>query len=39
MEEKGGPLTKVEAVKLLMECLKILFYRDARSLNKVRLVL
>jgi len=33
MEEKGT-LTKIEAVKLLIECLKILFYRDARSLNK-----
>ena len=35
IEEKGGQLTKVEAVKLLIECLKILYYRDARSINKV----
>jgi len=34
IEEKGRQLTKVEAVKLLIECLKILYYRDARSINK-----
>ena len=32
--EAKGTLTKDEAVHLLEECLKVLFYRDARSLNK-----
>lgn len=32
--EKNPNMDKVEAVKLLRECLKILFYRDARAINK-----
>ena len=28
-------MTQAQAVKLVMDCLKVLFYRDARSLNKV----
>jgi len=34
---KGELMTAEEAEKLLDECMKVLFYRDARSLNKVRL--
>ncbi len=34
---KGELMTAEEAEKLLDECIKVLFYRDARSLNKVRL--
>lgn len=29
-------LTEEEAVKIVRNCMKVLFYRDARSLNKVR---
>lgn len=32
---KGEKLTAEEAEKLLDECMKVLFYRDARSINKV----
>ncbi|XP_065062068.1 proteasome subunit beta type-4-like [Rhopilema esculentum] len=32
--EKNGNMSQAEAVKLLMDCLKVLYYRDARSLNK-----
>lgn len=32
--EANPALTQVEAVKLLQDCLKVLFYRDARSINK-----
>jgi 20S proteasome alpha/beta subunit len=32
---KGELLTAEEAEKLLDECMKVLFYRDARSINKV----
>ena len=31
----GPLLTEEEAEKVLGECMKVLFYRDARSLNKV----
>jgi 20S proteasome subunit beta 7 len=31
----GEMLTAEEAEKLLDECMKVLFYRDARSINKV----
>lgn len=31
----GELLTAEEAEKLLDECMKVLFYRDARSINKV----
>jgi hypothetical protein len=33
-EARGEPLTEEEAHKLMEESLKVLFYRDARSLNK-----
>jgi 20S proteasome subunit beta 7 len=35
VEGTGPLLTEEEAEKLLGECMKVLFYRDARSLNKV----
>jgi len=35
IDGKGPLLTEEEAVKLLGECMKVLFYRDARSINKV----
>lgn len=35
MEKKGGELTKAEAVDLIERSMKLLFYRDARALNKV----
>lgn len=38
IDGKGPLLTEEEAEKVLGECMKVLFYRDARSLNKVRLV-
>ena len=35
IDGKGPLLTEDEAEKLLQTCMKVLFYRDARSLNKV----
>ena len=35
IEGDGPLLTEEEAEKLLAECMKVLFYRDARSMNKV----
>lgn len=35
-EELGRVLTRDEARALLEDCLRVLFYRDARSLNRVR---
>jgi 20S proteasome subunit beta 7 len=35
IEGDGPLLTEEEAEKLLEECMKVLFYRDARSMNKV----
>jgi len=32
--EGEAKLSKVDAVKLLIECMKILYYRDARAINK-----
>lgn len=32
--EQNPNMTKIDAVKLLVQCLKVLFYRDARSINK-----
>ncbi len=32
---KEGLLTREEAEAVLDDCMKVLFYRDARSLNKV----
>jgi 20S proteasome subunit beta 7 len=36
MEVHGGPenITEAEAIKIIEECMRVLFYRDARSLNK-----
>ena len=34
-ESKGAPLTREEAEQTLLTSLKVLFYRDARSINKV----
>ncbi|WVR03331.1 hypothetical protein IAU60_000322 [Kwoniella sp. DSM 27419] len=34
---KGPLLTKDEAEKVLEECMKVLFYRDARSINKFQI--
>jgi 20S proteasome subunit beta 7 len=37
VEKKNGePLTEEEAKKLLDDCMRVLFYRDARSLNKLQ---
>lgn len=33
--DKKGDLTQEEAVDLIDRCMKLLYYRDARSLNKV----
>ncbi len=35
LDGNGELLTAEEAEKLLDDCMKVLFYRDARSLNKV----
>lgn len=35
VEGNEDTLTENEARKLLEECMKVLYYRDARSLNKV----
>jgi 20S proteasome subunit beta 7 len=35
VEGKESTLTEAEAAKLLDDCMRVLFYRDARSLNKV----
>jgi len=32
-------ISKVDAVKLLIECMKILYYRDARAINKFEIAL
>lgn len=37
VEGREDTLTEAEAVKILEDSLKVLYYRDARSLNKVRL--
>lgn len=36
VEGKESTLTEAEAIKLLDDCMRVLFYRDARSLNKAR---
>ena len=36
-EEDAKKLTEEEAVKLIRDCMKVLFYRDARSLDKYSL--
>jgi 20S proteasome alpha/beta subunit len=35
VEGKENVLTEDEARKILEDCMRVLFYRDARSLNKV----
>lgn len=35
VDEREEPLTEDEALLLVQTCMKALFYRDARSLNKV----
>jgi 20S proteasome alpha/beta subunit len=35
VEGREDTLTEEEAMKILEGCMKVLFYRDARSLNKV----
>lgn len=35
--EENPNMTQEEAVQLIEKCLKVLFYRDARSLNRVRM--
>jgi len=37
--EKNPDMDQVEAVKVLRECLKILFYRDARAINKFEIAI
>jgi len=38
MEKKSGqPLTKEEAETVLLDCLRVLYYRDARSINKFQI--
>ncbi|CAG5124626.1 unnamed protein product [Candidula unifasciata] len=37
--DKKGELTKEEAVDLIDRCMKLLYYRDARSLNKYQLAI
>ena len=34
--EKNPNMTEEEAKQLLVTCLRVLYYRDARSLNRVR---
>lgn len=36
VEERPTPPDEVEALDIIKTCMKVLFYRDARSLNKVR---
>ena len=36
VEGREGDLSEEEARKIMTDCLRVLFYRDARSLNKVR---
>jgi 20S proteasome subunit beta 7 len=35
VEGREDELTEEEAIEIMNECLKVLFYRDARSMNKV----
>jgi len=37
--ETNPNLSKVDAVKLLIDCMKILFYRDGRAINKFEIAL
>jgi 20S proteasome subunit beta 7 len=35
VEGRENDLTEEEALKIIEQCMKVLFYRDARSINKV----
>lgn len=35
LEKNGGKLSQAQAMEVMEKCLKVLFYRDARSVNKV----
>ncbi|CAG7850561.1 Proteasome subunit beta type-4; Flags: Precursor [Serendipita indica DSM 11827] len=37
VDERPDPLSEEEAVKVIQQCMKALFYRDARSLNKYQI--
>ena len=36
-EANGAELTRDAAKKLLEDCMRVLFYRDARTINKIQL--
>lgn len=36
--QRGSPLTEAEALAIVEKCMKVLYYRDARSLDKVIVV-
>lgn len=38
-EESAAKLTQEEAIKIIRECMKVLFYRDARSLDSYSLAI
>jgi 20S proteasome subunit beta 7 len=38
VEGRENTLTEEEALQILEKCMRVLFYRDARSLNKVCVV-
>ena len=35
IDEKGDSITEIEARNILEDCMRVLYYRDARSINKV----
>ncbi|KAI0235913.1 Proteasome subunit beta type-7, partial [Massospora cicadina] len=37
IEDREDPLSEEEARKVLEDCMRVLFYRDARSLNKIQI--
>lgn len=39
VEGREGLISRQEAEELADRCMRVLFYRDARSINKVRIVL
>jgi len=36
-KQRGEPITEQEARKTLVECMKVLWYRDARSINRIQI--
>lgn len=36
VEGRENEITEEEAKKIITDCMRVLFYRDARSLNKAR---